>query len=279
MGMAGAKLASRMGLASVGCYHVDLEKYSKLYGRTMLGAMGQWFGFKMGRVCDKRAYGRCSALCVPSETAAEIPRSFFSGEISVIPNPVDVSRFCPSPTREGAFRAQYNADGKALVVVVGRIAQEKNLDLVCEHLSRDPRINTVFVGDGPYSGTLKSRWNATVTDFLHGDDLVAAYQQADVFVQLSVTETFGLCLAEAMASGLPAIAMRAQGLMDRIPPGNGVDMIEEAQLAELADRCVALTADKERHRDYAHRARSFIEQLSADAVLPRFMEFHRNFAR
>jgi hypothetical protein len=73
--------------------------------------------------------------------------------------------------------------------------------------------------------------------------------------------------------------MRAQGLVDGIPPGNGVETIEETELTELADRCVALVADKEKHQDYALCARAFIEQLSVDAVLPRFMEFHRRFAR
>ncbi|MFQ5589884.1 MAG: glycosyltransferase [Phycisphaerae bacterium] len=279
LGVAGAKLARLMKLNSVGCYHTDLQKCARLYGASMLHRPGGWVGAKIGRYFDRHAYERCRAICVPAESAAETPRTYFQGEIAVIPNPIDLDHFTPGADRCGEFRERYNHDGKILVVVVGRVAREKNLDLVCNHLSGDPRINTVFVGDGPYSWHLRRRWNATVTGFLAGDELRSAYQQADVFVQLSVAETFGLTLVEAMASGLPAVVLRSRGFADSIPPGNGVEVIEEHEVATLADRCVALVSDAERHREYSRRARAFVGRISADRVLPRFMEFHRSFAR
>ncbi len=273
LGTRAAKLARKMNIPSVGCYHVDtrrqcVEPYFRLRGR-LAGSVA--------RFLDKRAYGDCQALCAPSATAAEAAnRSFFKGEVAVIPNAIDVDRFHPGKDRQGAFRDKYCSHGQVLAVVIGRVAREKNVDLVCKHLVCDERISTVFVGDGPCSDELRRKWGARVTGFLHGDDLLAAYQQADVFVQLSVLETFGLTLAEAMACGLPAIVLRSGGLAGTISPGNGVDVIGENELPNLADRCVELVSDKPYHRACADAARAFAEQLAPGVILPKFVELHRS---
>lgn len=275
LGAAAAKLARRLGLPIVGCYHVDtrrqcIEPYLRFRGRLADAT---------ARFIDTRAYGGCHALCAPSASAAEAAKSFYKGEVTVIPNPIDVGHFRPAAERRGAFRERYGSGGKVLAVVVGRVSREKNVDLVCRHLLHDDRISTVFVGDGPYSDSLRRRWNAAVTGFLHGEELLAAYQQADVFVQLSVLETFGLTLAEAMASGLPAIVLRAGGVVRELSADNGVEVIEEDELPQLADRCVALVADQDRHQERSHAARAFAEQLAPDNVLPKFLELHKNLVR
>jgi glycosyltransferase involved in cell wall biosynthesis len=278
LGAAAAKLAKRMNLTSVGYYHTDLQECARLYGRSVFGARGDGFSLWIGRLFDRRAYGRCAAMIVPSDFRAKRPRTFFKGEITVIPFPIDVSRFHPGETREGAFRERYGEKGKVLAIVVGRVAREKNPELVCRYLGRDERVKTVFVGDGPCSAALRRKWNATVTGFLKGDDLLAAYQQADVFVQLSVAEGFGLALVEAMASGLPAVVLHSPGLVGQFPPESGVEVIEEDELLQLGGRCVALVEDRPRYERYSTRAIEFVGRLSADHVLPQFIEFHREFA-
>ena len=279
LGFAAAILANRLKLPVVGCYHTDLQRYGKLYGRSLLGAPGEWLGGLIARFCDGLAYARCEALCFPSESAAETAKRFFHGRAELIPNPIDVDWFRPATSREGPFRERYSRNGNVLAAVVGRVAKEKNLDQICELLESDTRVDTVFVGDGPYAATLKHRWGARVTGFLHGEDLRAAYQQADVLVQLSGTETFGLSLVEALACGLPAIVRRARGFVETIPPDNGVEILEPAELGTLADRCVALVHDEQRHRDYSRKARKLALQCGTEAVLPRFKRFHETFAR
>ncbi len=97
-------------------------------------------------------------------------------------------------------------------------------------------------------------------------------------MKLSLAENFSLSLVEAMASGLPAVALRSQDSVGRIPPGNGVDVVDQQELPSMAGLCVSLTRDKEHHDKCARNARVFVEQLSMDQVLPRFMDFHRCFA-
>jgi len=276
LGFAGASVARQLRLPAVGCYHTDMGYYARIYGQNVLGRPGGWIGAKAALICDRLAYGRCDSLFVPSETAAKTVRGFYRREVRVIPNPIDTNRFQPATSREGDFRNRYGGEGKALVTVVGRIAREKNLDLVCQLLGGDPRINLVFVGGGPYANELRERWNVCVTGFLHGRRLLEAYQQSDLLVQLSLSETFGLSLVEALACGLPAVVLRSPGFVDTIPPRSGVEVLEVDELKFLGDRCVNLVRDADRHREQSRRARELVLPLGVDAVLPRFVDYHRS---
>jgi len=279
LGYAGSVLARRQRIPCVGCYNTDLPRYGGANGRKLFGRPGQWMGTKIMHWFDKFGYRYCDAMCVPSASAAQSAGMVFSGPIRVIPYPLDVDRFRPAPARTGSFRDRYGRNGAPLVAVIGRLGPEKNLDLVCRHMARDERINLVFVGDGAYAPVLRNRWNVTVTGFLHGQDLLEAYQQADVFVQLSVTETFGLCLAEALACGLPSFVLKSPGLAATLPPGEGIEVLEERELPTLTDRCVKLVADGKRHEEASRRARELVMPYSPDVVLPKFLDFHRSFAR
>jgi phosphatidylinositol alpha 1,6-mannosyltransferase len=275
LGVSAAKLAKRLNIPSVGGYNVDTRRQCVEAYLHLKGSLAA----KVAAFLDRRAYGNCQAMWAPSESAAEAAGSFYDGEVSVIPYPIDMHRFYPAPTREGAFRQKYAPDGKVLAAVVGRVAKEKNLDLACKHLLHDDRIRTVFVGDGPYRRHLERKWNATVTGFLHGSDLLAAYQQSDLFVQFSVKETFGLTLAEATAAGLPAVVLRSRAFVDHTHEDSGVEVVEEEELGTMADRCVALVSDKERHRDYAIKNRALAERFSAETLLPKFVALHAALAR
>lgn len=276
LGVAGANVARRLRLPAIGWYNTDLEHYGRVYGRSVLGTPGEWLGAGAAWVCDKLAYGKCKMLCVPSATAVRAARRFYSGPITVLPYPIDDDRFRPSATRTGWFRNKYSRNGSVLAAVVGRVAKEKNLDLTCELLGSDDRIRLVFVGDGPYAESLQKRWNVDVTGFLMGNDLVEAYQQSDVLVQLSMSETFGLTLIEAMSCGLPAIVLRSQGLAGAIPPGSGVEVLTQTELGSLSDRCVALVSDRKRHQEQSHLGRTYAKSFGAEKILPKFGDLHRS---
>jgi glycosyltransferase involved in cell wall biosynthesis len=78
----------------------------------------------------------------------------------------------------------------------------------------------VIVGDGPYLDQLRRTYPETIfTGFLTGEDLAEAYASADVFVFPSVTDTFGLVIIEALASGLPVAAYPVTGPVDLITGG------------------------------------------------------------
>lgn len=130
-----------------------------------------------------------------------------------------------------------------IFLYVGRVAVEKNLDAF---LGLDLPGTKVVVGDGPSRSELARRYpEARFLGSLTGEDLARAYASADVFVFPSLTDTFGIVLIEALASGLPIAAFPVTGPLDVVGiSGCGVldADLRQAALAALAipkDRCRA----------------------------------------
>ncbi|MGO4527194.1 glycosyltransferase family 4 protein [Microvirga sp. 2MCAF35] len=130
-----------------------------------------------------------------------------------------------------------------IFLYVGRVAVEKNLNAF---LSLDLPGTKVVAGDGPSRAELERRYpEARFLGSLTGEDLARVYASSDVFVFPSLTDTFGIVLIEALASGLPIAAFPVTGPLDVIgSSGCGAlrSDLREAALSALdipKDRCQA----------------------------------------
>lgn len=168
---------------------------------------------------------------------------------------VDTNVFKPRKVRQ--FGKQ------PIFLYVGRIAVEKNIKAF---LDLDLPGRKVLVGSGPQEEELKRLYpEALFTGPKQGRDLALAYASADVFVFPSLTDTFGLVLLEALASGVPVAAFPVSGPKDVITePGAGV-LSEDLRLAALQ----ALELDKKDARALAlrysweHSTQQFIDNVLA----------------
>lgn len=152
---------------------------------------------------------------------------------------VDTKLFRPAQER-----VRNNAE--PVFIYVGRVSVEKNIE---EFLQLDLPGSKVVVGDGPERKRLEAAYpHVRFTGALEGEALASAYRSADVFVFPSKTDTFGLVLLEAMASGLPVAAFPVMGPADVIgSSGCGVlsEDLRQAALDALdipAQRCVNYAA-------------------------------------
>lgn len=153
---------------------------------------------------------------------------------------------------------------------VGRLAPEKN---VPAFLSAAVPGTKVVVGDGPSLPELRRRFpDALFLGALHGERLAAAYRSADVFVFPSRTDTFGLVMVEALASGTPVAAFPVQGPNDVIGGRDGIgalddDLSRAIQRALRSDRGHCATAGSEfswdRCTDQFVSGLSSVQQLAA----------------
>lgn len=144
---------------------------------------------------------------------------------------------------------------------VGRVAVEKNIEAF---LSADLPGKKAVVGSGPQLEELRVKYpDVTFTGKQIGEDLAECYASADVFVMPSQTETFGIVLLEAMASGLPVAAYPVTGPLDLVREGETGFLSED--LATSAKAAMALDRDIVRKRalDYSWEAaaRLFIANI------------------
>ena len=145
----------------------------------------------------------------------------------------------------------YEGLARPIWLNVGRIAVEKNIE---SFLAQDLPGTKVLVGDGPQRDELAEKYPATVfRGARFGDDLAAHYACADVFVFPSLTDTFGLVILEAMATGAPVAAYPAPGPIDLIP-NSGAGALAETVDSGLRQACLAcLDLDRDMVRAYAER--------------------------
>lgn len=149
----------------------------------------------------------------------------------------------PPPRAEMRERLTRGNAGDPVMMYVGRLGYEKNLDFLEGVLDRIPNLRLALVGDGPSRKDLEegfARFGDRVTfmGVMHGEELSAAYASADVFAMPSESETLGFVVLEAMASGVPVVAVRAGGIPD-IVTATGDDGVGYLYESGDLDGCVA----------------------------------------
>ncbi len=237
IGLAARRAAQALGVPMVTSYHTSLSQYAAFYKLGKLSAPG-WSFLRWFHNSGLRTY--CPSDAIREELDANGFRN-----TRIWSRGVDMSRFNPS-RRSAEMRTRFGAGPDTIVVAyIGRIAAEKGLGVAAAAMRRlegDPSIRFVVVGEGPYEKKLRALApaNTVFTGRLSGDALAEAYASADMFVFPSTTDTFGQVLLEAMASGLPVVAVDAGPTREVLgasagilaPPGN--DAALAAEILRLA---------------------------------------------
>jgi len=150
-----------------------------------------------------------------------------SGSVGVWRKGIDTNIFNPKWAEGEAADAMRTrlTDGDPdapLLLYVGRLGAEKNVDLLTQVLDLMPEARLAIVGAGPHEDALREAFagkRAHFAGLMTGEDLSRAYACADVFCMPSESETLGFVVLEAMASGTPAVAARAGGIPNLVEDG------------------------------------------------------------
>jgi glycosyltransferase involved in cell wall biosynthesis len=165
-----------------------------------------------------------------------------------------------------------------LLLYIGRLSAEKEIDRIKPVLQAIPDARLALVGDGPYRTELEAHFADTHTNFvgyLAGEDLASTYASADAFVFPSRTETLGLVLLEAMAAGCPVVAANSGGIPDIVTDGvNGFlfDPLDEAGAIVATRRLIESKAEHELMR---RNAVAEAEQWGWSAATRQLQQFYR----
>ena len=291
-GLMARRLAQRIGAPLVFTHHTRFGDY-----RHYLGPLAPL----ATRTLDAYLldfWAGCAAVIAPgSELAAEIRERLGVRKrplVRVIPTGIDVVAIRALAARD--LRSDHGWPADSVVVVsLGRLALEKNVELMVEAFAiaagRDPRLRLLLVGSGPSRERLTERvarpdlvGRVVLAGQLPRLDGLAVVRGADIFAFASQTETQGLVLAEALACGLPVVALAGPGVADSVRPEvDGVVVPSPAETAEateaLALAIVALAGDEPRRSALAAAARRGAERFDVSRRVATVVTLYREVLR
>jgi glycosyltransferase involved in cell wall biosynthesis len=273
LGMAGIRAAQRLRIPLVCSYHTDIVAYASHYHLGWLRPIIR---------AHLRRLHRCATLNLVTSAAAAaqlrelgvVPRGDGRGAVMKWQRGVALDQFRPQAAafhpsvgrRAGPHRALY----------VGRLADEKRVgDLAA--LAADPNFELTVVGDGPARRTLVGRLPETTvfTGTLRGADLAAAYRAADLFVFPSVTDTLGLVLLEALASGLPVLAADSPASREILGSSPAARLWTDGQANVLPQLAVELLESASRSQ-LAGWARAEVDGRTWSAATEQLLGYYRH---
>jgi glycosyltransferase involved in cell wall biosynthesis len=199
LGYAATHLARKLNIPVASGFHTNFQSYSDHYRLGWFRKLIAGYLVHMHNLTD--------CTIVPTVEQSQVLRDMGVHQVAVVGRGVDTNLFNPG-RRSIELRQSWGANEKTPVMIyVGRIAEEKNLDLTLrcydELKAMDPSLVFIMVGKGPAMERIRrTHPDIILTGPKTGDELGAHYASADFFPFTSVTETYGNVIWESMASGI-----------------------------------------------------------------------------
>jgi 1,2-diacylglycerol 3-alpha-glucosyltransferase len=227
----------------------------------------------------------CDLVIAPAASIAQWLEEFCGyADAVTIPNGIDVARFS-SPSRPVSRGALGFSEDDVVFCYAGRLGPEKNTEWLAREFviaaRSNPRARLLVVGDGPSrvaaSAVIDAAGLAGRAYFagMQPYDAVPGFEAcADVFVTGSVSEVHPLVVLEAMAAGLPVVAVSSPGIAESVDDGVTGLLAPAVTQGALAQRMAALAQDDDGRTAMAHNAREtatgFGFENTADVVLSHY---------
>lgn len=228
LGQTAARKAGELGLPLIFTFHTQYWEYThyipfpiESVQEFLKNAVHRWL---------REFMQKCQHIIIPSESMKELLIQNYGIEerFTVIPTGINLE-----PYRCADWKSLRQAKGwqdEMVLISVGRLAPEKNWDTLLHAFAKvyaeHQNLRLVLIGDGPAKATLEAlaaelgiSEHVTFTGSLPFEEVPCHLKAADAFVFASVTETQGLVTMEAMAAGLPVVAVDASGTRDIVEHG------------------------------------------------------------
>jgi glycosyltransferase involved in cell wall biosynthesis len=250
LGLGGLYYAKKLNIPLVASYHTHLPQYLHHYGLGILeGLLWELL---------KSAHNQADLnLCTSTAMVEELTNHGIE-RVDLWQRGVDTELFQPHyASLEMRDRLSQGNPDSTILLYVGRLGAEKEIDRIKPILEAIPNTCLALVGDGPHRPALEQHFADTPTHFvgyLRGQQLASAYASADAFIFPSRTETLGLVLLEAMAAGTPVVAANSGGIPDIVTDGiNGYlfDPADEKGAIRATQNLLAHSEERETLRQNA----------------------------
>jgi 1,2-diacylglycerol 3-alpha-glucosyltransferase len=278
LGKVGATWAKRLNLPLIFTFHTQYEQYAHYIPlpRSLVRSISRALVTGYTR--------QCSYIITPGTSIVQLLDSYGIREnVYHMPNAIDLERFSSPPREE--IRTRYGIqDDEMLLIYVGRMAVEKNLGFMLQAFAMirgKAPARLMIMGEGPELENLKGQTRSLNLEksviFTGGIDyreIVPYYGAADIFIMTSTTEVKPLALLEAMASGLPVVAVAAHGSSDTIIDGENGYLTEE-NLAQFTEKVLFLMTHGDTLLSMREKARDKARGYSIDSTTEKLVELYQ----
>jgi glycosyltransferase involved in cell wall biosynthesis len=229
----------RLEVPLVASYHTNVAAYARFYKLDLFDRITRWH--------TRRLHNRAAINLCTSEATLRYLKQEGIERLHLWPQGVDARHFRPDRfSKDWRVRLTNGHPAERLLLYVGRLGHEKNIGRLRTVLDGVPGTRLALVGDGPARRDLEGEFAGTPTVFtgmLQGDELATAFASADAFVFPSTTETLGIAMIEALASGLPVLAARAGATDEVVGDGETGLLYDPASDASLVATVEKLVSD------------------------------------
>lgn len=231
-------------------------------------------------------FKKIAVVTTPTQTGADVLKKIGLPQ-PVIPLScgIDLVRF-NSKNNGDYLRERFSIPPVSVLLTVGRLAPEKNVDLILKALAllpRESKIHLVVVGGGMQKNNLKKLAGelgitdkVTFTGFLPDEDMAAMYTLAHVFVTAGEVELQSLVTMEAMATALPVIAIRALALPELVHHEENGFLFELGGTEQLASYIKKLFDDSELHQQMSQKSLGIIATHDITKTITAFEKLYNH---
>lgn len=281
-----AAVAKQIGIPVIGTNHFMPENlihyvHAPIWIENILKKMA-WWQFR-------RVFNTIPVVTTPTKTAAAVLQHIGLNKVAIPQScGINLETFKPTNTSDH-LRERFHLPSVPIVLSVSRLAPEKNIDAIlraaAEAFKQTP-LHVVVAGNGMDRERLEKLTeelgfsdHVTFTGFVSGDDLPHLYRLASVFVMAGNVELQSLVTMEAMASGLPVVAVNALALPELVHDGVNGFLFEPGRIDHLTNSLVKLLSSPELRESMAKKSLEIIQTHDITKTIKRFEELYQSIQK
>lgn len=199
-----------------------------------------------------------------------------AGDITLLHNAIDVSRFTPTVTK-----SRHNA---LRLINIGSFVENKNqlflIKVIKELVLRNIPVELILIGEGVFKEAVMAYAKSLNVDsfvsFLGNINDVEKYLfNADIYVHSAKKEAFGLALLEAMAAGLPVVSLDGKGNRDVVEDGKNGYLLSSHNVPEFADKVVEVSSNEAFYNQLSEYAQEYVKKFDTSSCLQKLFSLYK----
>ena len=285
VGLFGVYCAKFLHIPLVKTYHTTYEDYTHYINPFEIETLDHGLKYAINKI-SKFSGNDCTRLISPSLKTKDLLLSYgISTPIDIIPTGIEIKRFSKSFKDKDILKQakqEMSSNDKMIFLYVGRIAQEKSLDMLIDAFKmvkeNNLKAKLCIIGKGPQEqeiiNTIDNEQLNEYISFLGSkpnDQIPAYYQSADCFISASTSETQGLTYIEALSSGLLVLGRDDEVVKDLVNDNeNGFIFDNGKQLYEKIN--IVLNLDKDKLKQMKENALNSAKEYDADLFVEKILD-------